>query len=132
MSELEIEVKHLAEALLKKKAYIGYSGAVCAAFLMLMAKKVGRVDVEPKDIADVAISGGAPAEVAHEVAKILGRAGDGWRRYMTAFSSEALEAFIIDPTPVSYTRERKRRSVRCSDADLGVDACSWFAWHYQG
>lgn len=106
MPELEIEVKHISEALLKKKAYIGYSGAVCAAFLMLMAKKVGRVDVEPKDIADVAIAGGAPAEVAHEVAKILGHAGDGWRRYMTAFSSEALEAFIIDPTHESESDGR--------------------------
>lgn len=98
MSEIEIEVKHIAEALLKKEVYIGYPGAVCAAFVMLMAKKVGRVDVELRDVADVVHAGGASDELAHEVARILSRAGDGWRRYMTAFSSEALEAFIIDPT----------------------------------
>ena len=94
----EIEVKHIAEALLKKEMYIGYPGAVCAAFVMLMAKKVGRVDVELRDVADVVHAGGASDELSCEVSRILSRAGDGWRRYMTAFSSEALEAFIIDPT----------------------------------
>jgi len=98
VSELEIEVKHIAEALLKKEAYIGYSGAVCAAFVMLMARKAGWVDVEPKDIAKVVVAGGAPAELANEVALILGHISDAWRRYMTAFSAEALEAFVFDPT----------------------------------
>ena len=64
MSELEIEVKHIAEALLKKEVFVDYSGAVCAVFVMLMARKVGRVDVELKDVVKVLCEGGVPAELA--------------------------------------------------------------------
>ena len=53
MSEIEIEVKHIAEALLKKEVFVDYSRAVCAAFVMLMARKVCRVDVELKDVVKV-------------------------------------------------------------------------------
>lgn len=78
MSELEIEVKHIAEALLKKEVFVDYSGAVCAVFVMLMARKVGRVDVELKDVVKVLCEGGVPAELAEEVEKILAeRATDG-------------------------------------------------------
>ena len=106
MSELEIEVKHIAEALLKKEVFVDYSGAVCAVFVMLMARKVGRVDVELKDVVKVLCEGGVPAELAGEVEKILRRTSDGWRRYITAFSPEALDAFIFDPTYEGETEGR--------------------------
>ena len=106
MSELEIEVKHIAEALLKKEVFVDYSGAVCAEFVMLMARKVGRVDVELKDVVKVLCEGGVPAELAGEVEKILRRTSDGWRRYITAFSPEALDAFIFDPTYEGETEGR--------------------------
>lgn len=106
MSELESEVKRIAEVLLKKESYIGYPGAVCAAFVMLMSRKTGRVDVELKDVAEVLSKGGASADLANEVARILARVGDGWRRYMTAFSTEALESFVVDPTHESESEGR--------------------------
>lgn len=98
MSELEIEVKRIAEVLLRKEPFTNYPGAVCAAFVMLMARKVGKVDVELQDVAAVVQEGGAPAELAADVARNLGQMGDGWRRYVTAFSPEALDAFLFDPT----------------------------------